>query len=50
MTKLAIVTGPQPDQQVRFAADELKRYVSQAILNENSYRRISSLLKELTET
>jgi len=29
MTKLAIVTGPQPDQQVRFAADELKRYVSQ---------------------
>ena len=28
MTELAIVTGGQPDQQVLFAAGELKRYVS----------------------
>ena len=28
MTELAIVTGPRPDEQVLFAASELKRYVS----------------------
>ena len=28
MTELAIATGPQPDQQVLFAANELQRYVS----------------------